>query len=242
MALLPLPKAASVISNPYESPGFYDEAIAAGRHRDAGGGRWDETGRIQMRILQDEGLKPDHHLLDIGAGALRLGCKAVPWLEPGHYWGTDASRRIMMAGRKAELGEPGRLDPGRLVEDARFEFPGVSGEITHAIAFAVFPHLPMAWLRRALTNLRRFERLEWMMFTVFLAPDAGAAAKPFRQNDGVVTHDIRPPYHVLEGDVVHMAGTAGWRVERREVMLPRGQVLFVARPQKRAAQAASTRV
>lgn len=217
-------------TNPYELAGFYDSAIAAGRHRAIVGGRWDETGRIEMSILQDAGLLPHHHLLDIGAGALRLGCKAVPYLEPGHYWATDASREILLAGHRAELEDPARLDPAQLIEDARFDFPGVPSSITHAIAFAVFPHLPMAYVRRALTNLRRFERLESFLFTVFLAPDPVSAMQPYRQPDGVVTHDIRAPYHVLAEDVAHLAQGSGWRVTRSAVMLPRGQVLFTARP------------
>lgn len=216
--------------NPYDTEGFHAEAIAAGRHRAVVGGRWDETGRIQMQILQDAGLRPDHHLLDIGAGALRLGCKAVPWLDPGHYWATDASRALMLTGRAAELPDPARLPESHLIEDADFAFPGVPQVITHAIAFAVFPHLPMAYLRRALTNLTRFERLEQLFFTVFLAPDAEAAARPFRQKDGVVTHDIRPPYHLLAGDVVHIAATTGWQVRFDDRMLPRGQVLVTALP------------
>ena len=51
-----------------------------------------------------------------------------------------------------------------------------------------------------------------------------------RQPDGVVTHDLRPPYHVLAEDVVHMAQVSGWQVTRKDVMLPRGQVLFWAEP------------
>ena len=215
--------------NPYEAAGFYDAAIAKGRHRDVVGGRWDETGRVQMQVLRAAGLEPHHHLLDIGAGSLRLGCKAVPYLEPGHYWGTDASRALLLAGHAAELEDPARLDRAQLVEDANFAFPGVSDRITHAIAFAVFPHLHMAYLRRALTGLQRFPLLEQVLFTVFLAPDAGAAALPYRQPDGVVTHDIRAPYHLLEADVLHSAATTGWQVTRDSVMLPRGQVLFTAR-------------
>ncbi|MCA0939739.1 class I SAM-dependent methyltransferase [Salipiger pacificus] len=217
-------------TNPYELAGFYDSAIAAGRHRAIVGGRWDETGRIEMSILQDAGLLPHHHLLDIGAGALRLGCKAVPYLEPGHYWATDASREILLAGHRAELEDPARLDPAQLIEDARFDFHGVPESITHAIAFAVFPHLPMAYLRRALTNLRRFDKLESFLFTVFLAPDPVTAMQPYRQPDGVVTHDIRAPYHILAEDVVHLAQGSGWTVTRSNVMLPRGQVLFTAHP------------
>lgn len=216
--------------NPYDAENFHASAIAEGRHRSIVGGRWDETGRIQMEILRDAGLRPDHHLLDIGAGALRLGCKAVPYLDPGHYWATDASRALLLAGHAQELEDPSRLPETQLIEDQSFDFPGVPDTITHAIAFAVFPHLPMAYLRRALTNLRRFPALERLMFTVFLAPDAGHAARPFRQPDGVVTHDLRPPYHVLPEDVTHMAQVTGWAVQRDDRMLPRGQVLFTATP------------
>ncbi|WP_233270606.1 class I SAM-dependent methyltransferase [Chachezhania sediminis] len=217
-------------ANPYEVSGFYDTAIAAGRHREVVGGRWDETGRIQMEILRDAGVLPHHHLLDIGAGSLRLGCKAVPYLDPGHYWATDASREILLAGHRNELADPDRLNPRHLVRDASFDFPAIPDDITHAIAFAVFPHLPMAYLRRALSNLKRFSKLELVLFTVFLAPDAPAAASPVRQPDGVVTHDIRPPYHLLQADVAHIAATTGWHVLRQDRMLPRGQVLFTACP------------
>ena len=38
--------------SPYLVPGFYDSALAQGRHRDIVGGRWDETGRLQLALLQ----------------------------------------------------------------------------------------------------------------------------------------------------------------------------------------------
>ncbi|MCB1339564.1 MAG: class I SAM-dependent methyltransferase [Pseudooceanicola sp.] len=211
--------------SPYQVPGFYDEAIAAGRHRAIVGGRWDETGRAQMAALLEAGLLPQHHLLDIGAGALRLGCKAVPYLDPGHYWATDASREIMLAGHREELAEPERLDPAHLIEDAAFAFPGIPGAITHAIAFAVFPHLLPEALDVALANLRRFPRLERVLFTVFVA-EAGTEGGPVRQPDGVVTHRTRAPFHILESEV----RAEGWRIERQPRMLPRGQVLFIAQP------------
>lgn len=212
--------------SPYAAPGFYDRAIASGRHRDIVGGRWEETGRVQMDLLKRAGLLPRHHLLDIGAGALRLGCKAVGYLERGHYWATDFSRDLMLAGHAAELEDPSRLDPDHLVQDTGFDFPGIPETITHAIAFAVFPHLPIASLHRALTNLHRFPELETVLFTVFLAPDAAAAALPYRQKDGVVTHRARAPYHLLPEEIVRLAADTGWTFVRHDTRLPRGQILF----------------
>lgn len=217
--------------SPYAVPGFYETALAAGRHRDIVGGRWDETGEVQMAILQEAGLVPSDHFLDIGAGSLRLGCRAVPYLAPGHYWATDQSLALMQAGHAHELGGSDRLPAHHLIEDADFAYPGVPDTIDMAMAFAVFTHLPMNHLRRALISARaRFPRLRALLFTVFLAPDAARLAQPFRQRDGVVTHDTRPPYHLLAEDALHLTRASGFEPELRPDRLPRGQVLIIARP------------
>lgn len=219
------------LASPYLAPGFYDTAIAQGRHRDIVGGRWEETGRLQLEILRDAGLTPDDHLLDIGAGALRLGCKAVPYLASGQYWATDASRALMLRGHQVELADPDQLPLQHLIEDTTFALPGVPGTITCAIAFAVFTHLPADTLRPALITLRhRCPNLRTCLVTVFLAPDAGAVQTPLRQRDGVVTHARRPPYHRLAFEVEQDARTAGFDLSWSDRPLPRGQVLAILRP------------
>ncbi len=213
--------------SPYLEPGFYDDALAKGRHRDIVGGRWDETGRIQMQLLRDAGMQPHHHLLDIGAGALRLGCKAVPYLHPGHYWATDASRALMLRGRAVELADPARLPEDHLIEDATFAFPGVPQTIDFAIAFGVFTHLPPASLQTALATARpHLCKLQALLLTVFLAPPDRAGAA-FRQADGVVTHPGRPPYHSTGDQVQATASAAGWAARPSSVILPRGQALWI---------------
>lgn len=215
--------------SPYLAPGFYDDALAHGRHREIVGGRWDETGRVQMALLQAEGLQPRHRLLDIGAGSLRLGCKAVPFLDAGNYWATDASLPLMQRGRDVELPDPLRLPPGQLVADSSFDLPGVPDNIDYAIAFGVFTHLPQDHLSRALVNIsKRLPHLRALLFTVFLAPDA-IFATALRQPDGVVTHPDRAPWHFRGPDVLALCTRAGLTAEHRPDRLPRGQVLFVAR-------------
>lgn len=218
--------------SPYLAPNFYDVALAKGRHRDIVGGRWDETGRVQMSALRAEGMAPHHRLLDIGAGSLRLGCKAVPYLEPGHYWGTDLSGALMQRGYNLELSHKDRLLPTQLIEDAAFAFPGVPDSVDYAIAFAVFTHLPADHLATALANLHaKFTTLHSLLFTVFLTPDAGTAQTQYRQSDGVVTHPNRAPYHMVATDVLHLAHNTGFSATLREIQLPRGQTLFVAKRQ-----------
>lgn len=216
-------------ASPYLVPGFYGRALAQGRHRDIVGGRWDETGRLQMALLRAQGMGPHHRLLDIGAGALRLGCRAVPFLDPGHYWATDASGDLMRRGHQAELADPARLPAAHLVEDADFAFPGIPPDIDYAIAFAVFTHLPSDRLRPAMTRLRAAcPALRCLLLTVFLAPEGHAG--PLRQPDGVVTHSDRPPYHRPAAQVLADVVASGLAADLHSDRLPRGQRLIVARP------------
>lgn len=223
-----MPKTPATTS-PYLVPGFYDQAIAKDRHRDIVGGRWGETGRAQMAALLSVGMTPPDHLLDIGCGALRLGHLAVPFLDPGHYWGTDASLALMQHGRRLELPDPTHLPEGQLVEDATFALPGIPTSVTLAIAWGVFTHLPISALEAALHSVaQRLPALRALLFTVFLAPDTGATA-PFRQADGVVTHPDRAPRHFRLDEVLALVTAAGLAAEARPDRLPRGQRLFIAR-------------
>lgn len=181
-----------------------------------------------MAALLAQGMTPEDRLLDIGCGALRLGHLAVPFLKPGHYWGTDASLALMRHGRQVELQDPEALALNHLIEDRDFAFPGLPETITLAIAFAVFTHLPAPLPAQAMTNLRaRFPRLRAVLFTVFHAPEGARAT---RQPDGVVTHPDRPPYHVSAEATAAMVRAAGFAPARQPDILPRGQVLWVAVP------------
>lgn len=215
--------------SPYAAPGFYDKALREGRHRDIVGGRWDETPRIVLPLLAQHGLAPDDHLLDIGAGALRLGRHLAPRVAA--YWATDASRALLVKGWETELDDPARstLPQDRLIEDAAFAYPEIPDTITFALAFAVFTHLPARDLHTALTNLRpRFPRIRRVIFTAFLAPEGQDG--PYRQADGVVTHPDRFPWHMTEAQVIGIATTAGFAATAHPHRLPRGQVMFTADP------------
>ncbi len=232
----PVPRQTGAPVSPYLVPSFYETALAKGNHRAIVGGRWDETARIQMAALRAEGLRPGHRLLDIGCGALRLGHRAVAWLDPGNYWGTDASLALMRRGWEVELDAAGRarLPISQLVEDADFAFPGIPADMDFAISFAVFTHLSPDRLRPALRRLgQRFPRLKAFLLTVFLAPEGHAG--PLRQPDGVVTHPDRPPWHRTAASVKEDAGAAAFALSWRDIRLPRGQRLAVlARPDLRS--------
>jgi hypothetical protein len=98
------------------------------------------------------------------------------------------------------------------------------------MAFAVFTHLPLPMLAHGLAQVcTRFPALDWLMFTVFIAPD-DRFASPVRQPDGVVTHPDRAPWHHRMSDVLACARAAGFAPTPLPTELPRGQWLIQAHP------------
>ncbi len=80
-----------------------DRGIAKRGHRGYVGGMWEEIGKLQFDFLLCKGLKPDSHLLDIACGSLRLGVKAIPYLERSHYLGIEKESGLVKAGLEKEL-------------------------------------------------------------------------------------------------------------------------------------------
>lgn len=52
-------------------------------------GFWKELQKYQLNLLQANGLKPQHRLLDIGCGPLQGGIAFIKYLEPNGYTGVD---------------------------------------------------------------------------------------------------------------------------------------------------------
>src|SRR5438128_11168021 len=71
-----------------------------GDHRQQVGGLWEKIGELQFRFLVDEGLAPQHHLLDVGCGSLRGGVHFIKYLESTNYYGIDKNSDLLAAGRE----------------------------------------------------------------------------------------------------------------------------------------------
>lgn len=68
--------------------------LAIGAKRD-GKQDWHKHGTMQLEFLMAKGMKEDHFLLDFGCGTGRLACKAVRYLQNGHYVGMDISEQAI---------------------------------------------------------------------------------------------------------------------------------------------------
>lgn len=201
---------------------YYDldevaRGVKAGEHRHLIGGLWDEMGERQLDYLIARGMRPHHRLLDIGCGALRLGVRAIAWLEPGRYFGTDLSQALIDAGYEAELDDRlrARAPRSHFAVNADFDFGFLPEPVDFAIAQSVFTHLPLNHLRRCLGRLKGgMAPGAQALFTYFECPDDADLFAPVVQAPaGVVTHDVRDPYHYRLSDLSWAAAETGWGFE-----------------------------
>lgn len=118
--------------------------------------QWLEVGDLQFCYLQEHGLKPDQRFLDLGCGNLRLGWRAIQFLNPGMYSGIDISPVILDAARKtiSEFNLEAKQPALHLVESADYSFlPDDHFDIVYA--HGVFTQTPIGVVEAVLKSVHR---------------------------------------------------------------------------------------
>lgn len=202
--------------------------IAAGRHRQKVGGRWDEIGRLQLEFLKEKGLRPTDALLDIGCGALRAGLHFMQWLAPGGYYGLDFNASLLEAGRM-EMNSAGLADrrPQLLLTD-RFECSSFGRTFRFMLANSVFTHLPLNSIERCLVEAARALAVDGRFFASYFDAPHWPALGEVRHLDNIVTHSDRNPYHYHFSVFEHLASRLQLQVERQlDWGHPRGMAMLI---------------
>jgi hypothetical protein len=119
-----------------------EEGVRKAGHRKYIGGAWDEIGTLQFEFLKSRGMTPNSYLLDIACGSLRLGVKAIPYLDPAHYLGIEKEQSLIDAGINIELSaDIVAAKQPVLVQSSTFEFEKFDQQPDFAIAQSLFTHL-----------------------------------------------------------------------------------------------------
>ncbi len=115
--------------------------------------QWDVYADWQMDVLKRQGLSPEHRLLDVGCGALRLGLVAIPYLDSGNYFGIDPNDRLLTLGKtilqKAQIERPHTLSCS-----GAFDFERFGTTFHYAMAQSVLTHLSQPEIAQCLTQLK----------------------------------------------------------------------------------------
>ncbi|MER6182853.1 class I SAM-dependent methyltransferase [Streptomyces sp. NPDC001652] len=115
-----------------------------------------QLGRMQFDYLLAHGLRPEHHVLEIGCGNLRAGRLLIDHLDTGHYYGIDISPAILLAaqGTLVREGLQAKLPHLTLVGDLTFGFlPEGHFDVVHA--HSVFSHSPRQVVEQCLAHVGR---------------------------------------------------------------------------------------
>jgi hypothetical protein len=214
--------------NQYYDRQLTPEEILAGEHRAFVGGLWSELGELQFQFLRQNGLSPEHKLLDIGCGALRGGIPIIEYLDPCNYYGVDLNASLIEAG-KHELNQRGLSSKqSHLLVNDRFEFDRFGTSFDFAIAQSVFTHLDMNLIIRCLVQTRKVLKADGRFFaTFFLAPSPGHLAPIKHHPGGITTNFDSDPFHYSFCEIEWLADISGlsarligdWNHPRNQMMI-----------------------
>lgn len=152
------PSAASTLEDP-ELRALAEIAIQAGCaptevfHPKGLFARWHSMQDWQLAALKHLGLRPEHRLLDVGCGVLRLGLAVIPYLESGKYFGTDPMDVYVATARRYLLDVLRTEKVCHLRVDRDFAFAAFGAQFEFAVAHSVFTHMTFDEIRRCLRAL-----------------------------------------------------------------------------------------
>ena len=143
---------------------------------------WKMKRDFQFQFLKDQGLLPQHKMVDIGCGTLRGGIPLIDFLNEGHYFGIDVRADVLDKGRE-ELKEQGlETKKPNLIAFHDFGDLNLTDKVDLAFAFSVLIHLSddiaeacFQFVGRNLTedgrflanvNVEQHEDAEWQGFPV----------------------------------------------------------------------------
>jgi cyclopropane fatty-acyl-phospholipid synthase-like methyltransferase len=116
--------------------------------------KFNEYSRWQMDALHQLGMRPEHTLLDIGCGPLRLGLQAINTLNDGNYAGMDAYPPFVRIGPKF-MEAAGITKKYQIILDAEFHFERFNMKFDFANAQSVFTHLSRPQIENCMIEMKK---------------------------------------------------------------------------------------
>jgi cyclopropane fatty-acyl-phospholipid synthase-like methyltransferase len=116
--------------------------------------RFEEYSKWQIEALCEIGMKPEHTLLDIGCGPLRLGIQAINYLNNGNYFGIDAYPPFNKLGQLIYK-ESGLTKNYKVILNSEFDFSQLGSGFDFANSQSVFTHLSKEQILLCMHNLKQ---------------------------------------------------------------------------------------
>jgi hypothetical protein len=197
-----------------------DAGIAKKGHRGYVGGLWEEIGQLQFDFLLSRGLKPSSYLIDIACGSLRLGVKAIPYLDCSHYLGIEKEPGLVAAGLEKELDPKVKEEKQPvIIVNRAFEFEKLGHKGDFAIAHALFTQLPPRLINLCFKEIWRALNNDGVFYATYheTKQKIKNPSRPHDQGRFVYTQTEMCAFGENNGFVSHYIGD--WGHPRRQVMM-----------------------
>lgn len=190
-------------------------------HRKAIGGLWDEIGPLELKVLCQQGLQPQHNLLDIGCGALRGGVNIIPYLESGHYIGIEKEKSLIDAALGVEVPKNDLQDKNPKiyhVENLNIDCISEPKSFDYMLAWSVWTHMTPDLIELCVKNIAPRLSEDGKFLATFCDGDEIDLGKEhsWRKNErGAVRYPFSELQHIIErhgfqaqyiGDIGHPRG------------------------------------
>ena len=187
-------------------------------HRSFTADFWEETIPLILEYLKRNGLRPEHKILDLGAGSFRSGLALIPYLDDNNYYAIDINRPLLEDGYKYEI----------VANNLEGKFPLNNIKITHDYNGSDFNvKFDYAWSFSLWTHLDRTECAKCLkevsemlvpggiyLTTCFIVDDEDYHSIQKRISDVCIpTHRDKDPYHHRLKDFVELGNKYGLEVE-----------------------------
>lgn len=117
------------------------------------GDEWESHGLLQLEFLRNNGLLPEHRLLDIGCGPGRAARRFVPYLQPNRYVGCDISSECLAYATELSVAEGWASKWPIFMQNGDLDLLTPESEpFDFLIAHSVFTHLPEEQVYKMIGN------------------------------------------------------------------------------------------
>jgi len=111
---------------------------------------------MQFNLLTYLGLRAHHYLLDIGCGSLRAGRLFIPYLNVGHYFGTEPEQWLLRQGIDKEVGQSLiEIKQPRFSSNSEFLLTEFEQDFDFILAQSIFSHASQAQIRTCLMQAKK---------------------------------------------------------------------------------------
>jgi len=140
---------------------------------------FESAGRFTLKSMLQAGLRPEHRVLDLGCGVLRVGYWLIRFLDPDRYFGLEKHTKYVEIGLKHAVGpELQALKRPQFHIAENFDFSPFGVRFDFVVARSIFSHASLRQIGLTMDSFRDSSAHDAIMLASYsCAKDGHKAAR-----------------------------------------------------------------